>query len=97
MKVTKKDLIGQIKGFPIEVVEKILERMEEQDTGDIKDLQCESEFACAFNWNETPEGWNFWKEVLWYRNWKQFFNKYPKKTKQSFIIKLFKRLFKCFS
>lgn len=92
MKVTKKDLIGQIKGFPIEVVEKILEHMKEQGTGDIKDLQCEGK--CAFNWKKTPEGWNFWYEVLSFRNWKHFFNKYPKKTKKSFIIKLFKRLFK---
>ena len=93
MKVTKKDLKGQIEGFPTEVVEKILERMKEQDTGDIKDLQCEGS-KYAFNWKKTPEGWNFWYEVLQYRNWKHFFNRYPKKPKQSFIIKLFKRLFK---
>ena len=92
MKVTKKDLTGRIEGFPIEVVEKILEHMKEQGVGGIKELQ--EEGRCALGWSDTSEGYDFWREIFWNNNWDHFFERYPKEKKQSFIIKLFKRLFR---
>lgn len=76
-KVTKKDLIEGIKDFPIEVVEKMLEKMQEQRMStDIKILQ--DTICGAFQWDKTSEGYDFWKNVILYKNFSLFFEKYPK-------------------
>lgn len=83
-KVTEKDLIGGITGFPIEVVEKMLERQKEQrGYTDIRILQ--DTVSGAFQWNRTSEGHTFWEDVIIYKCFNIFFTKYPKKTKYVYI------------
>lgn len=91
-KITNKDLIGKIEGYPIEVVEKVLEHMKEQRAGGIKELQ--EEGKCALCWSDTPEGWNFWREIFWNHNFDLFYDKYPKK--HSLLTTIFVRLRKWF-
>jgi len=43
------------RGFVFDVVKKLI------DTGDINKLRC------AFNWQKTPQGYDYWYEV-WYKN-----------------------------
>ena len=70
------DLVGEIKDFPIEVVQKMLENQYRQ-TGmcDIKDIQGDVDCFC---WDDTDEGSKFWYEVIVGRDFKLFFEKYPK-------------------
>jgi hypothetical protein len=83
-KVTEKDLIGDLKGFPIEVVEKMLEK-QQIHTGctDIKMLQ--DSIRAGFFWAETLEGHSFWEDVIIRKDFSLFFTKYPKKTKYVYI------------
>lgn len=83
-KVTEKDLIKGIEGFPIEVVEKMLEKQKEQKgKANIKILQ---DIICgAFQWDITSEGFNFWDSVILRKDFSLFFTKYPKKTKYVYI------------
>jgi hypothetical protein len=85
-KVTKRDLIKDLKGFPIEVVEKMLERQREQTgTEDITVFQNNSISFKGFDWKNTIEGCSFWNDVIFLRNFNLFFEKYPKKTKYVYI------------
>ena len=89
-KVTTKDLIGDLVGFPIEVVEKMLQKQYKQVNK--KDISIFQEYRCydkqngGFRWEETIEGHNFWKKVISDKNFDVFFEKYPKLSKNVYIL-----------
>lgn len=72
---------GKLKGFPKEVVEKMLERQEEQ--GNARDISVFEKspmidrISGGFNWEKSIEHSAFWREVLYKKNFKIFFDKYP--------------------
>lgn len=75
--VTEKDLIGSIEGFPVEVVQKMVERQYEQyGECDVKVFKARK--TGGFDWTETPEGYDFWYNVIHYSDFTLFFEKYPK-------------------
>ena len=84
-KVTEKDLIGEIKDFTIEVVQKMIERQIEQgNKADISVFQKDTEanrYEEGFNWFETSEGVEFWNSVIYRGYFYVFFKKYPKPNK----------------
>lgn len=73
---------GELKGFPTEVVEKMLERQVEQ--GRKRDVSIFEETRCSgsrgFYWDKTLEGHEFWKDVIERKNFDTFFATYPKAT-----------------
>ena len=82
-KVTEKDLIGEIKDFPIEIVQKMVDyhikeegRMNEIDMYILQILP-----DGAFNWRNTEEGLEFWDRVIHHHDFDLFFAKYPKTGK----------------
>lgn len=82
-KVKKSDLIGDLKGFPIEVVQKMLEKQLAQ--GNKQNIEIFQIYIFAgekgFFWEQTEEGIDFWIEVISCNNFDLFFQKYPKHTK----------------
>ena len=89
-KVEQSDLVGDIKDFPIEVVEKMIEEQVKQGntptvevfqncaTADVKDG--------GFTWNQTDDGEDFWWDVLDGGKFELFFKKYPKKANLFYIV-----------
>ena len=89
-KVEQSDLVGDIKGFPIEVVEKMVEEQVKQgNCPNVKVFQ-DDLGACAgddgFTWSKTNDGEEFWIEIIDGGNFDLFFKKYPKKTNLVYII-----------
>lgn len=88
-KVTKEDLIGELKGFPIEVVKEMLKKQVKQ--GNKEDIKVFQNFAGAsntrggFNWCDTAEGYNFWREVILDKRFDVFFKQFPKKEDKKLI------------
>lgn len=79
-KVTNEDLIGEIEGFPVEVVMMMLKRQCEQ-TGrhDVRVFQFSKSASAGgdgFDWDDSDEGWEFWNDVICYRKFDQFFERY---------------------
>ena len=76
---------GQIAGFPVEIVEKMLEYQVKQDCK--RDVKVFENYKDAdsdsggFTWDKTPEGHEFWSEVIRRKNFDLFFEKYPKYPK----------------
>jgi len=74
---------GQLKGFPKEVVKKMLER--QVDQGRVRDVSAFEKYieanSSGFNWSESMEGGEFWKKVIKEKNFDLFFQKYPKEEK----------------
>ena len=81
-KVKTEDLIGEIKGFPIEVVQKMVDyQVEQGNKADVKVFQeCANAgyFKAGFIWCQTVEGMTFWEGVIYSNNFDLFFEKYPK-------------------
>lgn len=73
---------GDIEGFPVEVVAKMLERQYEQckmvDVSVFEDDKSTSALASGFDWDITVEGEHFWDRVIEARDFSEFFKKYPK-------------------
>ena len=76
-KVTKEDLVGEIKDFPIEVVQKMVERQVEQNGKPDVSVFQECIFS-GFLWSNTIENNDFWEKVISDNNFYLFFEKYPK-------------------
>lgn len=76
-KVTEKDLIGDLKDFPIEVVQKMLEEQVRQ--GYKANLTMFQEGRDdGFSWLDSPEGVDFWGRIIYEKNFDLFFKKYPR-------------------
>lgn len=76
--VKPSDLIGEIKNFPIEVVQTMVNR---QATPDVTVFQKEASHLSnqgGFNWSDQPEGSSFWWDVIHSKNFEKYFSKYPK-------------------
>ena len=77
---------GQLEGFPKEVIARMLECQEEQ--GSPKNIsvfekdRTAGETKKGFVWCDTKEGYDFWNEVIRYKNFDLFFEKYPKQDNQ---------------
>jgi hypothetical protein len=77
-----KEFKGELKGFPEEVVNKMLDYQEMQ--GNKRDVKVFEEdntagvFFNGFTWGNTPDGKDFWKQVIGHKNFDIFFQKYPK-------------------
>lgn len=89
-KVTEKDLIGDIKDFPIEVVQKMVdEQVNQGNPADVSVFQERSAMGRSsggFYWPETTDGDDFWRRVITYKNFDLFFDKYPKEHEDDFWI-----------
>lgn len=78
-----------IKLFPKEVVEKMLEYQEKQ--GNKRDISVFERFPSAnkigggFNWDKTEEGLNFWTKVIISGDFGTFFERYPKSKEKKIL------------
>jgi len=84
LKYLKSDYVpkGEVTGFPLEVVDKMLEKQVEQynkanvevfENSIIADLS-----SGGFAWSNTKEGHNFWRKIIVHENFDLFFEKFPK-------------------
>lgn len=77
------DLIGNITGFPIEIVQKMVERSTEQEkwVDDVGmrtfQINVSSSGFGGIHWGSTPEGHTFWRRVIEGREFDLFFERYP--------------------
>ena len=74
---------GQLIGFPKEIIACMLEIQEEQwgkiDVSVFEKDRTAGETPKGFVWWDAKEGYDFWNEVIRYKNFALFFEKYPKK------------------
>ena len=83
-KVEKKDLIGEIKDFPIEVVQKMIDtQINQYGKEDISVFQKSPNSSYGFIWGDTKEGFDFWMRVIDNKKFDVFFEKYPKNELES--------------
>ena len=79
--ITKKDLKGQLIGFPVEVVMKMIEYQVEQGNSPNVRIFQKDKFQNnqhgGFLWSNTVDGYDFWYQVIALGNFYHFFNKYP--------------------
>lgn len=79
---------GQLKGFPQEVVERMLDCQVEQ--GNSRDVTVsekdKSDSIHGFVWSWTKENGYFWNEVILEKKFQIFFKKYPKKLTNTYEL-----------
>lgn len=83
--VKQKDLKGDIAGFLIEVVQRMVDcQVEQSNEANVAAFQRDKGCTCSFkgfDWDKTEEGFNFWLAVINRKNFDLFFEKYPKTNK----------------
>lgn len=81
-KVKQEDLVGELLGFPIEVVQKMVEKqVEHGNEPDVTIFQKDCRASLlqrGFTWGSTIEGDGFWTRVIAFGNFDEFFKRYPK-------------------
>lgn len=75
--VKPEDLIGEIKGFPIEVVQKMVDYQKTPNVTVFQQYVSRCECYGGFDWHKTNEGKYFWDDVLRNKKFDIFFEKYP--------------------
>jgi hypothetical protein len=72
---------GQLKGFPQEIVNKMLERQVEQGNPENISVFEKDKFTSenGFYWGRAVEGREFWCNVIIHKDFNIFFEKYPQK------------------
>lgn len=79
-RLTKKDLIDDIKNFPMGVVVRMMEEMKKQrHHSDLRLFQ--TDVTATFAWSSTEAGQDFWRAVIKNEDFNLFFNKYPEYRK----------------
>lgn len=74
MVVKEKHLVGELKGFPIEIAQKIMDyRKEQYGDSDIKLIQ--EDIADNLCFEETEEGYDFWYYVIMLKEFDRFLEK----------------------
>ena len=90
LKITKADLIGNIAGFPIEVVQKMLdEQFLQGNKVSLKVFQNKSNADRnhgGFNWDDTKDGREFWTKVINHKKFDKFFKRYPQRYNWVYIV-----------
>lgn len=78
-KVVESDIYGAIKGFPLEVVQKMVElTIKEEHTVIEEALKIIRNTPWnGFTWAETDEGNLFWYKVIDRHEWWRFYERYP--------------------
>jgi len=85
--LTEKDLIGDLKGFPLGVVIRMLEETELQgNEPNVKMFQINR--SAGFTWSETEDGNLFWSSIINKRDFDKFYKKYPKYKKYNLQFKI---------
>lgn len=79
LKINKDDVYGAIKGFPLEVVQKMVELTIKEEYTDIEEALKILRKAPwnGFTWSETNEGNMFWYKVINRHEWWRFYERYP--------------------
>lgn len=79
LKINKDDVYGEIKGFPLEVVQKMVElTMKEWHICPEEALKILRKASWnGFTWSETDEGNDFWYKVIGKHEWWRFYTRYP--------------------
>ncbi|MGL5870501.1 hypothetical protein [Clostridium chrysemydis] len=91
-KVKQEDLIGQLKGFPIEVAQAMVdEQVKQGDKADVSVFQNDKEANHndgGFYWHKSKEGEEFWCDIIVYECFNTFFSKYPKQEQPAQQLEL---------
>lgn len=78
-RLSEKDMIGALEGFPVGVVVRIIDEAILQSKkfkiATLDDIQYNA--SCAFLWSDTEAGHSFWNEVINFNKFDLFFDKYP--------------------
>jgi len=89
-KIQQEDLIGQIAGFPLEVVQRMVEEQVKQgnkaDVSVFQENEINSVSEGGFDWRGTSEGNDFWNKVIVGKNFVLFFEKYPKRDTHVYYV-----------
>lgn len=81
-----KEFNGDLKGFPEEVVEKMLERQVEQgnprDVAVFEKEKLSGKYQGGFDWYSTTESDTFWRRIIEFESFDTFFERYPKQPQK---------------
>lgn len=93
MNIMEHNLTGEIKNFPIEVVEKMVEEQMNQGNKPNVNLftidKCATRHEGGFNWERSGDGFLFWEKIIKEELFDIFFERYPRKLKTNKLVYIY--------
>lgn len=84
-KVVNEDLVGELSEFPLPIVQKMIEHQVMQgNPANVEVFQADpttSRSDGGFEWEDSPEGWDFWDNVIEDMEFNVFFERYPESNR----------------
>lgn len=84
-KVVNEDLVGELREFPLAIVQKMIDRQVMQgNPANVKVFQADTtaeQLDGGFDWEISPEGWDFWDKVIAGMEFNVFFERYPESNR----------------
>ena len=84
-KVVNEDLVGELREFPLAIVQKMIERQVMQgNPANVEVFQADPtapQSDGGFEWEDSPEGWDFWGNVIEGMEFNVFFERYPESNR----------------
>lgn len=84
-KVVNEDLVGELREYPLAIVQKMIERQVMQgNSANVKVFQTDAtaeQLDGGFEWEDSPEGWDFWNDVIVNMEFNVFFKRYPESNR----------------
>ena len=84
-KVVNEDLVDELREFPLAIVQKMIERQVMQgNPANVKVFQADTtaeQLDGGFEWDISPEGWDFWDKVIAGMEFNVFFERYPESNR----------------
>ena len=79
----KKDTLPPFMNFPLDIQIEAVNRSQSKSPVPFLKNVCISESGGGFDWNETPEGWDFWNKVLNEGDTDLFYKQFKSKQHES--------------
>lgn len=86
-KVVNEDLVGELSEFPLPIVQKMIDHQVMQgNPANVEVFQADpttsrSDGGGGFEWKDSPEGWDFWDNVIEGMEFNVFFERYPESNR----------------
>lgn len=84
-KVVNEDLVGELKVFPLPIVQKMVDHQVKQgNSANVKVFQEDTSaelWEGGFEWEKSPEGFDFWYDVIENFQFNVFFERYPESNR----------------
>ena len=79
--ISEKDLVGGLEGYSVGIVVRMMEEVEAQGLKTVNLSKLKRKPSGGFEFKKTEAGHEFWADIIFRRNFENFYKRYPEYKK----------------